>query len=569
MLYLREDQVTLFLPFFLYLQRMKYLIFILLIVLTLGSCRKETVDPFHEITVDSVFVNNQYVANNSTLREVDYSDIVISIKFSESVDTLLFNRKKIYITGGAGPSFTSGFDDKSQRLTVIPEGTAVPFSLYRLIFDQGSNLGGFIYDSYTFTYRTRLDTTPKFPVISDDSLLTLVQKKTFGYFWDHAHPVSGLSRERYGSGETVTSGGSGFGLMAVIVGIERGFVTREQGFERLNKVVNFLIRPETDRFHGAFPHWLNGTTGKVIPFGSNDNGGDLVETAFLMQGLITVREYFKDGNTSEKEMCNIITALWEAVDWDWYRRDGQNILYWHWSPDKGWVINMGISGWNEALIIYVLAASSPSNTIPLAAYTNGWARNGAYPMVNNKIFYGIRLPLGEDYGGPLFFAHFSFLGLDPRSLEDQYANYWTQNTSHSRINHAYCKANPKGYAGYADNCWGLTASDIQNGYRASSPTNDLGVIAPTAALSSFPYTPVESMKALKFFYYTLGDKIWGQYGFYDAFNLTSGWFASSYIAIDQGPIVCMIENYRTGMLWNTFMSSEEVKAGLDKLGFTY
>lgn len=548
---------------------MKYLIFILAIVFTLASCHKEKVDPYHEITVDSVFVNNQYVANTSTIREVNYEDIVISLKFSEKVDTLLFNREKISVTGASMPSYTYRFDNKSERLTIIPDASLAPLSLYRLLFDQGSNLGGFIYESYTFTFRTRLDTTPKFPEISDDSLLSLVQQKTFGYFWDYAHPVSGLSRERYGSGEIVTSGGSGFGLMAVIVGIERGFVTREEGFERLNKIVNFLIRPETDRFHGAFPHWINGTTGKVIPFGANDNGGDLVETAFLMQGLITVREYFKDGTAAEKEMCNSITGLWEAVDWNWYRKDGQDILYWHWSPDLGWIINMGISGWNEALIVYVLAASSPSSAIPLSAYTSGWARNGAFPMVNNKTFYGIELPLGEDYGGPLFFAHYSFLGLDPRSLEDQYASYWTQNTSHSRINHAYCTANPKGYSGYADNCWGLTASDIQNSYRASSPLNDLGVIAPTAALSSFPYTPVESMKALKFFYYTIGDKIWGQYGFYDAFNLTSGWFANSYIAIDQGPIVCMIENYRTGMLWDTFMSSEEVRAGLDKLGFTY
>ncbi len=276
----------------------------------------------------------------------------------------------------------------------------------------------------------------------------------------------------------------------------------------------------------------------MIPFSSNDNGGDLVETAFLMQGLIAVREYFKDGTAAEKEMCNSITALWEEVDWNWYRREAQNILYWHWSPDKGWIMNMGISGWNEALIVYVLAASAPVNQIPLAVYTNGWARNGAYPMVNNKTFYDILLPLGQDYGGPLFFAHYSFMGLDPRNLADQYASYWSQNVAHSKINHAYCKANPRGYSGYADNCWGLTASDIQNGYRASSPTNDLGVIAPTAALSSFPYTPVESMKALEFFYYTIGDKLWGQYGFYDAFNLTSGWFASSYIAIDQGPIIC-------------------------------
>jgi hypothetical protein len=230
---------------------------------------------------------------------------------------------------------------------------------------------------------------------------------------------------------------------------------------------------------------------------------------------------------------------------------------------------MGISGWNEALIIYVLAASSPTHSIPLSVYTQGWARNGAYPMRNNNTFYGIKLLLGENYGGPLFFAHYSFLGLDPRNLSDQYANYWTQNIAHTMINHAYCMADPKGYSGYADNCWGLTASDIQNGYSASSPTNDLGVIAPTAALSSFPYTPVESMKALKFFYYTIGDKLLGDYGFYDAFNLTSGWYASSYIAIDQGPIVCMIENYRTGFLWNLFMSSSEVKAGLTKLGFSY
>ncbi len=548
---------------------MKYLIFIFATVFTLASCQKEKVDPLHEITVDSVFVNQIYVAQNSNIRDVDYDDIVIRFKFSETVDTLLFNSAKISITGGSEPSFTYRFDNKSQYLTINPDASVAPYSLYRILFDQGSNLGGFIYENYTFTFRTRLDTTPKFPEISDDSLLTLVQKKTFGYFWDHAHPVSGLSRERYGSGETVTSGGSGFGLMAVIVGIERGFVNRAEGFERLSKIVNFLIRPETDRFHGAFPHWLNGTTGKVIPFSSNDNGGDLVETAFLMQGLIAVREYFKDGTAAEKEMCNSITALWEAVDWNWYRREAQNILYWHWSPDKEWIMNMGISGWNEALIIYVLAAAAPVNAIPLAVYTSGWARNGAYPMVNGKIFYDIMLPLGQDYGGPLFFAHYSFIGLDPRNLADQYASYWAQNVAHSKINHAYCKANPKGYSGYADNCWGLTASDIQNGYRASSPTNDLGVIAPTAALSSFPYTPVESMKALKFFYYTIGDKLWGQYGFYDAFNLTSGWFASSYIAIDQGPIVCMIENYRTGLLWDLFMSAPEVRAGLDKLGFTY
>ncbi len=548
---------------------MKNLIFIFFIVIALVSCRKEIDNTNHEILIDSVFVNNQFVTNNSTIKNVDYENAVIQIRFKETVDTLLFKKEKFIFISDAGTDYTHKFDNKSERLTITPNSPLAPYSVFRLLVDQGPNLGGFIYEGYTFAFRTRLDTTPKFPKISADSLMTLVQKKTFGYFWDHAHPVSGLSRERLGSGEIVTSGGSGFGLMALLTGIERGFITRQEGFDRMNKTVNFLISPQTDRFHGAFPHWINGTTGKVVPFSSNDNGGDLVETAFLMQGLLTVREYFKDGSSAEKAMCDSITKLWEAVDWNWYRKDNQNLLFWHWSPNLGWIMNMGISGWNEALIVYVLAASSPTHSIPVDTYTQGWARNGLFPMRNNKLFYGIQLPLGEDYGGPLFFAHYSFLGLDPRSLNDQYASYWTQNVAHSRINMEYCKANPKGFEGYADNCWGLTASDIQNGYRASSPLNDIGVIAPTAALSSFPYTPVESMKALNFFYYTLGDKMWGEYGFYDSFNLTTGWFARSYIAIDQGPIICMIENYRTGLLWSLFMQNGEIQAGLNKLGFTY
>jgi hypothetical protein len=300
-----------------------------------------------------------------------------------------------------------------------------------------------------------------------------------------------------------------------------------------------------------------------------DNGGDIVETAFLMEGLLTVREYFRNGSSEEKAMCDTIERIWEKVEWNWYRRSNQNRLYWHWSPNYDWIMNMPVSGWNEALIVYVLAASSPTYSIPKIVYDEGWARNGAYPMRNGKSFYGIQLPLGEDYGGPLFLAHYSFLGLDPRNLSDQYANYWTQNTAHTRINYEYCKLNPKSYKGYSNSCWGLTASDIQSGYSASSPTNDLGVIAPTAALSSLPYTPVESMRALKFFYFTLGDKMWGEYGFYDAFNLSSLWFANSYISIDQGPIICMIENYRSGFLWGLLMANQDLQNGLNKLGFTF
>jgi hypothetical protein len=311
---------------------------------------------------------------------------------------------------------------------------------------------------------------------------------------------------------------------------------------------------------------LNGTTGAVIPFSQNDNGADLVETSYLMQGLICARQFFNGTDAAETSLRDDINVLWQGVEWNWFRQNNQNVLYWHWSPDLGWAMNIPIRGWNECLVTYVMAASSPTYSIPASVYQQGWAQNGA--MQNNNTYYGLPLPLGPAYGGPLFFAHYSFLGIDPNQLSDAYANYWTQNVNHTKINYNYCVANPQQQYGYSNLCWGLTASDIQNGYTASSPTNDVGVIAPTAALSSFPYTPAESMNALKFYYYKLGDKIWSNYGFVDAFSLKSLWFANSTLAIDQGPIIIMIENYRTGLLWQLFTSAPEIKNGMLSLGFT-
>ncbi|MCU0456575.1 MAG: beta-glucosidase [Bacteroidales bacterium] len=549
---------------------MRTTVSLFIFILALYACNRDNdSDIMKNIFINSVSVNDVYVSNNGSINNVDFNSMAIRISFSETIDSQALNRDKLYFTGGIGDAFSVRYDKSLKMMTIIPDSKAEPLRKYMMAFDVGKNLGGFFPEGFTCSFTTRLDTLPKFPLISDDSLMTLVQKQTFSYFWDYGHPVSGLARERLGSGDVVTSGGSGFGIMSILVGIERNFITRAQGFERLNKIVSFLAAPSTDVFHGAYPHWLNGSSGKVYPFSSKDDGGDLVETAFLMQGLLAAYEYFKNGTDGERAMCETIQTIWRRVEWDWYRNGDQNRLYWHWSPNYGWYMNMPVSGWNEALIVYVLAASSPTHSIPKAVYDNGWARNGAYPMINGKTFYGIRLPLGFDYGGPLFFTHYSFLGLDPRNLSDQYADYWVQNVAHSRINFEYCKANPRGYAGYGEKCWGLTASDIPDGYSASSPTNDLGVIAPTAALSSFPYTPSESMAAMKFFYYVLGDRLWSYYGFRDAFNLSSSWFAGSYIAIDQGPIVCMIENYRTGFLWDLFMNNTDIQAGLDKLEFTY
>ena len=404
--------------------------------------------------------------------------------------------------------------------------------------------------------------------LSDTALLELVQKQTFRYFWDYGHPVSGMARERsnksydYGD-EVVTTGGTGFGIMAMIVASERKWQPRDSVSARLLKMVKFLLK--ADNYHGAFPHWLNGGTGKIVPFGRKDDGGDLVESAFLFQGLLTARQYFNQDNQVERDLRNRITWMWNELEWDWYTRGNPNQLYWHWSPNNGWAMNFELRGYNETLITYILGASSPRYPITSQVYHKCWAESEHFK--NGKEYFGIKLPLGFEYGGPLFFTHYSFVGLDPRNLKDRYANYWEQNVNHTMINYKYCVANPGKFKGYGENNWGLTASDTYDGYNAHSPTNDFGTITPTAALSSFPYSPQQSMKALRHFYDDLGDKIWSEYGFVDAFNESQNWSAKSHLAIDQGPIIVMIENYRTGLLWKYFMQDPEIQAGLKKLGF--
>lgn len=412
--------------------------------------------------------------------------------------------------------------------------------------------------------------------VSDDAFLDSIQKKHLNYMWDGAEPTSGMAPERIhpngiypqNDKQVVTTGGSGFGIMGLIVGIERKFIDREKGVERLHKIVDYLAK--ADRFHGVWSHWIDGPTGKVKPFGTKDNGGDLVESSFLMQGLICVRQYFQNGNEREIELANKIDKLWKEMEFSFYQHD-KDVLYWHWSPNYQWEMNFPLEGYNECLITYILAASSPTYSIPASAYHNGWARKGQ--IVSDAAPYGYKLYLKHNYaeetGGPLFWAHYSYIGFCPKGSKDQYADYWEVTKNHALSDYAYCVANPKHFKGYSENCWGLTASYSPEGYAAHAPNNDLGVITPTAALSSFPYTPKESMQALKYFYYEKGNKLWGPYGFYDAFSETANWYADSYLAIDQCTIAPMIENYRTGLLWKLFMSAPEVQAGLTKLGFTY
>ncbi|WP_369753679.1 glucoamylase family protein [Flavobacterium sp. WC2409] len=426
---------------------------------------------------------------------------------------------------------------------------------------------------------TPLPTTPTVPVpvLSDAEVLDQVQKDAIKYFWDYAEPNSKLGRERYHTdnpsfeANKVTTGGSGFGLMSLIVGVDRGFIPRVEAVTRMTSAMDFLDK--ADRFHGAWAHWMDGTTGHAISFGNKDDGGDIVETAFLCQGLIAVREYFKNGNTQEMALSAKADNLWKGVEWSWYT-NGENAMYWHWSPTYQWEMKFKLEGYNECLIAYILGAASPTHPIPAAAYHEGWARSGT--IVTGKTQYGI--PLIFKYNtvsgnaGPLFWAQYSYLGLDPSQLSDQYANYWDLTQNQAKIIYSHCIANPKGWKGYSDKCWGLTASYSRNadgttGYSAHDTDNDLGVITPTAALSSFPYTPTESMKFLHYLYDEKKSDYVGIAGPYDAFSPNYNWVTPRYLAIDQGTIAPMIENYRSGLIWKLFMNAPEVKPGLEKLGF--
>jgi len=555
---------------------MRFLKFCLVLIFCAGlySCSKggKDVNPpptpppvastfsFNSLKVNGVYNGFTYINVNTTP--------VIKLSFAAAISTTsVSNSITFKTTAGVAVPYTTTYLNSDSTVVISPSKLSnLTKYVLAVSTDLKSSKNESLQSALSVNLTTVIDSTNKFPVVTDDQLLTIVQQQTFKYFWDFGHPTSGLARERNTSGDVVTTGGSGFGIMAIVVGVSRQFISRADGLTRMQTIVAFL-KNNAQTFHGAFPHWLNGVTGAVVPFSTEDDGADLVETSYLMEGLLTARQYFNGTSAAETQLRTDINTLWNNVEWDWFRQNNQNTLFWHWSTDYGWSTNQQVNGWDEALITYVLAASSTTHSVPKVVYDNGWAGNGS--MKNGNTYYGVKLPLGPAEGGPLFFAHYSFMGINPNSLTDAYASYDMQNQAHAMINYNYCVANPNNNIGYSADCWGLTASDIENGgYNASSPTSDVGVIAPTAAIASLPYTPTQSLQALRFFYYKLGDKAWGQYGFYDSFDLNDAWFASSDLAIDEGPIINMIENYRTGLLWNLFMSCPEVQTGMKNLGFT-
>ncbi|WP_299556326.1 glucoamylase family protein [Seonamhaeicola sp.] len=523
-------------------------------------------------TIDDVSV----LENPGNIQEIGFQPN-IKLSFSHDMDISdIENYMTLSEKNGSSIEIEVLYNESNKVYQVKPSQDLNYLTGYVVnISSQLKSINGNDFEGNETLFYTKVDEAFKFPEISDEALLTLVQSQTFKYFWDFAHPNSGMIRERSNNfhDNVITTGATGFGLMAIIVGIERGFITKAEGIERIKKIIDYL-KDEVPRFHGMWPHWITGDTAEVIPFAGNekDNGGDISESTYLIVGLLTIREYLKrDNETEHAAAISQINTFWNEMEWDWYTKNGaEDVLYWHWSPDYGWDINLQLTGYNETLITYIMAASSPTHSIAKEVYEKGFAQSGN--MISNEAYYGYTLPLKNiagNHGGPLFFSHYSYLGLDPRNLQDQYANYWDQGMIHTSINRAYCIDNPKGFIGYNKDFWGLTASDNHLGYSAHAPDNDLGVITPTAAISSMPYTPEYSMDALKYFYYVLGDRLWSDYGFYDAINPTENWVSDGHLGIDQGPIIIMIENHRTGLLWDLFMSCPEVSNGLDKLGFTY
>lgn len=553
----------------------------LLIILFLGinsaSCKKRNSDiqSLSKIETKPLNINliklNENIVNQSFIQLlVNKFDLILN--FSEAIDrnSVIDACKIINLQNSSILGYNFQFSNQDSSLIIHLKDSLAYLTRYKLQISTRlkSITSQTLSTAYQLEFKTGIDAVDKFPRISDDALLDKIQRETFKYFWDYGHP-SGLARDKTDANdlEDCSVGGTGFGIMTIPIAINRGFINRKDGLDRMNKIVDFLTN-KAEKFHGAFPHRINGSTGKVIEWAPGDNGADLVETSFLMMGLLTARQYFSSDNLEEKLLREHIYNLYNNVDWNWFNKDQSNGLYWLWSPNFEWKHSFLIRGWNETLIAYILAAGSPTHSITKEVYEKGYANYGG--LKNGNTYFDINLPLGEPFGGPLFLSQYTFLGINPTGLKDQYADYQVQTRNHSLINQAYCKANPKGYLGYSDSYWGLTACSTNSGYKVCSPTNDIGVIAPTASLSSFAFTPQESMKALHFFYYKLGDLLWDKYGFADAVNLNADpvWVGHEQLVYNQLPIMIAIENYRTGLLWQLFSAAPEVKSGLKKLQFT-
>ncbi|MCL2649690.1 MAG: hypothetical protein FWD60_01535 [Candidatus Azobacteroides sp.] len=389
----------------------------------------------------------------------------------------------------------------------------------------------------------------------------------FDLFWsgECSHPNSKMARigtER--AQGTVALAGSAYAVLSIPVAVERAWISKEEGIERLLHICRFLNTAE--RFHGAWSHWMDGVTGKALPFnGNQQNSGDLVETSFMMMSLLTCGEYFNGNTTSEKEIKNLIDSFWNTIEWNFYTNK-EKVLYWSWDRDLGFA-PLKIQGPNEALPAYILALAAPAkNAITQDVYRSGWKGGNGY-YNKGRTTYGYLFELGrESKGGPLFTSQHPFLWFNPFLMEDEYIDYWKFCINHAMINHHYCLYEaPKAYK-YDENNWGLSAcyGTPEKGYVGRSPSKDDGIICTTAAAGSIVFTPFYALQAMK--YMKSQSNLNGKYGLIDSYSPSENWNETRYLSISIFPVISMIENYKSGLIWKLAMQNEYIKKGLQLAG---
>ena len=392
------------------------------------------------------------------------------------------------------------------------------------------------------------------------------QKKIISLFYEGADPTTGMAYNNPKYKETLTTGASGMGVMCIVAGVERGWIDRAAGAEHIAKMTRFLKK--ATRFEGAWSHWYY-TNGAPYPFGNQVAAGEIVETAFMMGGLLTACEYFTGNSDAEKEIRENTQYFWETINWKKFIKGDK--LYWIWHSDKVGQNNeleLQMIGWNECLLIYILGMAAPDHLkIPQSIYSTSWKGwNFATP---SRKTYGYLMPLGTEYGGSLFLSQYSFLGLDPRLMEDNDVYYWTQNVSHTMINRHYCIFEAPAEYNYSELNWGLTACGgcgSNSDYKGRRPfQDDDGVIAPTASISAYPFTPFYSTQVM-FNMSKNFPNLNGEYGFSISYSPSEKSVGTDYLAMEHAPMAIMIENYRTGLIWNLLMKNEYVQKGLQLAG---
>jgi hypothetical protein len=402
-------------------------------------------------------------------------------------------------------------------------------------------------------------------VLDDGAFLDLVQHTAFDYFWYETNPQNGLVKDRSSYTSLSSIAAVGFGLSALTVGIDRGWISREVGRARVLTTLTFLWNsphgPEADAtgYNGFYYHFLDMQTGRR----DGDTELSTIDTALLLGGVLHVQEYFDQLDATEARIRTLADALYRRVDWPWMQVRSVKLCH-GWKPETGFLPH-DWGGYNEAMILYLLALGSPTFPISPQAWT-AWTSSYDWQTHYGQAF--VVFP-------PLFGHQYSHVWVDFRNIQDTYMrakglDYFENSRRATLANRAYAIANPHGWADYGENVWGLTASDIPSSYSARGappPERDDGTITPTAAGGSFAFTPHESLAALRHMYATYRTQIWGPYGFKDAFNPSMKWFATDYLGIDQGPIVLMIENYRSGRIWHVFMQHPAIQRGLEHAGF--